>query len=111
MQVAVVGAGPAGSLLAYQLARVGIGVTVFDASHPREKPCGGGVTGKALGLLPPASPADPLPARWVSSCRFDSGEGDRVEVALERPVAVCARRELDAWLLRQATAAGAIHVA
>ena len=111
MRIAVVGAGPAGALLSHHLARDGAAVTVFDASHPREKPCGGGVTGKALGLLPPASPADPLPARWVSSCRFDSGEGDRVEVALERPVAVCARRELDAWLLRQATAAGAIHVA
>ncbi len=111
MRVAVVGAGPAGALLSYHLARGGASATVFDASHPREKPCGGGVTGKALALLPPAPASDPLPARWVSSCRFDSGEGDRVDVALERPVAVCARRELDAWLLRRATSAGALHVA
>jgi flavin-dependent dehydrogenase len=86
-------------------------VAVFDASHPREKPCGGGVTGKALALLPPPPVSDPLPARWVSSCTFDSGEGDRVDVTLDRPVAVCARRDLDAWLLRQAVAAGASHVA
>jgi len=69
------------------------------------------VTGKALALLPPAPASDPLPARWVSSCRFDSGEGERVDVSLDQPVAVCARRELDAWLLRQATSAGALHVA
>jgi flavin-dependent dehydrogenase len=111
VRAAVVGAGPAGALLSYYLARDGVSVTVFDASHPREKPCGGGVTGKALELLPPAPKADPLPARWVSSCLFDSGEGDRVDVTLARPVAVCSRRELDAWLLRRAVEAGAVHVA
>ena len=83
MRVAVVGAGPAGALLSYHLARGGASATVFDASHPREKPCGGGVTGKALALLPPAPASDPLPARWVSSCRFDSGEGERVDVSLD----------------------------
>ena len=111
MRVAVVGAGPAGSLLSYHLARDGASVTVFDASHPREKPCGGGVTGKALALLPPAPANDPLPARWVDSCRFESGLGDAVDVPLSRPVAVASRRELDAWLLRRATEAGAVHVA
>ncbi|HKZ31589.1 MAG TPA: NAD(P)-binding protein, partial [Vicinamibacteria bacterium] len=68
MRVAVVGAGPAGSLLSHQLARDGAAVTVFDASHPREKPCGGGVTAKALALLPAEPADDPLPARRVSAC-------------------------------------------
>jgi len=107
----VVGAGPAGSLLSYQLARDGAAVTVFDASHPREKPCGGGVTGKALALLPPSPSDDPLPARFVEACRFESGLGESVDVPLSRPVAVASRRELDAWLLRRATEAGAVHVA
>lgn len=111
MRVAVVGAGPAGALLAHQLAADGAAVTVFDASHPREKPCGGGVTPKALALLPPAPREDPLPARSVDHCRFESGAGERVDVRLSRPVAVAARRDLDAWLLRRATAAGARHVA
>jgi len=111
MRVAVVGAGPAGAMTAYHLARDGAQVLVFDASHPREKPCGGGVTAKALDLLPPAPAQDPLPARWVSSCRFESGLGDAVDVPLARPVAVAARRELDAWLLRRAVTAGARHVA
>src|SRR2546427_6664807 len=106
MKVAVVGAGPGGALLAWHLAHDGAAVTVFDASHPREKPCGGGVTARALDLLPPATPDDPLPARLVETCRFESGMGHGVDVPLTRPVAVAARRELDAWILRRAGAAG-----
>jgi flavin-dependent dehydrogenase len=111
VKVAVVGAGPAGSLLAWRLATDGASATVFDASHPREKPCGGGLTAKALRLLPPAPPADPLPARTVARCRFESGLGDQLDMALPRPVAIGARREIDAWLLRRALEAGASHAA
>jgi flavin-dependent dehydrogenase len=108
--VAVVGAGPGGALLSYRLARDGAEVSVFDASHPREKPCGGGVTGKALALLPPAPPGDPLPARKVDRCRFESGHSEAVMLPLPRPIAVASRRALDAWLLRRAVEAGARHV-
>jgi flavin-dependent dehydrogenase len=111
VKVAVVGAGPAGSLLAWRLAREGAAATVFDASHPREKPCGGGLTAKALQLLPPAPAADPLPVRRVESCRFESGQGEQVDTPLGRPVAIGARRDVDAWLLRRAVEAGAVHVA
>jgi flavin-dependent dehydrogenase len=109
MRVAIVGGGPAGSLLALELARGGAQATVFDASHPREKPCGGGLTPGAWRLLPPAPPGDPLPARRVAECRFDSGEGPSVDVRLDKPVLVAARRELDAWLLRRAIERGARH--
>jgi flavin-dependent dehydrogenase len=111
VKAAVVGAGPGGALLAWHLARDGADVTVFDASHPREKPCGGGITARALDLLPPAPADDPLPARLVTECRFESPTGEGVDVALDRPVAVAARRDLDAWLLRRAVAAGARHLA
>jgi flavin-dependent dehydrogenase len=111
VKVAVVGGGPAGTLLACHLAKGGAEATIFDASHPREKPCGGGVTAKALALLPEAPPTDPLPARRVDECRFESGRGEGVDLALPAPVAVASRRELDAWLLRRATEAGARHVA
>ncbi|MFN8092629.1 MAG: NAD(P)-binding protein [Vicinamibacteria bacterium] len=75
LRVAIVGAGPAGSLLAHDLARGGARATVFDSSHPREKPCGGALTPGAARLLPAAPPDDPLPARTVHACRFESGEG------------------------------------
>jgi flavin-dependent dehydrogenase len=111
VRVAVVGAGPAGATLARRLAEDGAAVTIFDASHPREKPCGGGLTAKAVARLPEAPFADPLPARFVERCRFDSGAGDHVELGLHQAVAVAARRELDAWLLRRALDKGARHLA
>ena len=107
------GGGPAGSLLAMRLAGGGASVTLFDASHPREKPCGGGLTGKALRALPAESAADPLPARFLSSCVFEAGDGNGAvaSVSLAEPMAVASRRDLDAWLLRRATAAGTRHLA
>jgi len=111
MKVAVVGAGPAGALAALRLAGDGARVVVFDASHPREKPCGGGLTAKALRLLPAAPTSDPLPVRRLDRCRFDSGAGDCVEVTLAQPVGIASRRALDAWLLRRAIEGGAVHVA
>ena len=49
----VVGAGPAGSTAAYRLASAGASVLLLDrARFPRDKPCGGGVTGRAAKVLP-----------------------------------------------------------
>lgn len=108
MRVGVVGAGPAGCFLARRLAADGAAVTLFDASHPREKPCGGGVTGRALALLPRSG--EHFPARPITSCVLESARGDAVHLDLARPVAVASRREMDAWLLRRALEAGAALV-
>ena len=49
----VVGAGPAGSAAALHLARGGARVLLADrARFPRDKPCGGGLTGRALNHVP-----------------------------------------------------------
>lgn len=51
--VAIVGAGPAGSIAAFYAARRGLNVLLLDkAAFPRVKPCGGGITTKALNRLP-----------------------------------------------------------
>lgn len=51
--VIVVGAGPSGTAAAYPLAQAGYRVLMLDkAASPRAKPCGGGLTIKALELLP-----------------------------------------------------------
>ncbi len=51
--VIVVGAGPSGTAAAFKLARAGYRVLMLDkVAFPRLKPCGGGITIKALGLLP-----------------------------------------------------------
>ena len=50
--VAVIGAGPAGSAAAYFLARGGLRVALLDKfDFPRDKTCGDGLTPRALGVL------------------------------------------------------------
>jgi geranylgeranyl reductase family protein len=68
--LAIVGAGPAGAWAAYRLARAGARVIVIDGSHPREKPCGGGVTGRALALVSDAFDTSTLPATVIRAVRF-----------------------------------------
>jgi len=46
--IVIVGGGPAGSYLGYLLAKNGISSIIFDHSHPREKPCGGGISVLAI---------------------------------------------------------------
>src|SRR5438132_6852231 len=78
--VVIVGAGPAGAWAAYTLARRGARVTLFDGSHPREKPCGGGVTGRALALMADAlAPAD-VSASMIRSARFVDSRRSRSAV-------------------------------
>jgi len=48
----IVGAGPAGSAAAFQLAQMGAEVLLVDKAHfPRDKPCGDGLTPHAIELL------------------------------------------------------------
>jgi flavin-dependent dehydrogenase len=69
--VAVVGAGPAGAVAARDLALTGAQVTIFDGSHPREKPCGGGVTGRALDLVRGALPESD--GQRIDAVTFEAG--------------------------------------
>ena len=113
--IGVVGAGPAGAWTAYLLARSGARVLMLDASHPREKPCGGGVTGRALALVSQA--IAPLPAVIIRRARFiDSGANTSVAVDLAAQGAsgalvVTGRAAFDWSLLQAARRAGAAHVA
>jgi geranylgeranyl reductase family protein len=102
----VAGAGPAGSVAARELARSGARVVLVDASHPREKPCGGGVTGRALELV-----GVQVPNRSVTSVRFEAG-GRAADVSLpdEDRLRVYDRQAFDAALLAQAVSAGATHI-
>jgi flavin-dependent dehydrogenase len=51
--IAVVGAGPAGSVMASELAKSGARVLLFDHSHPRAKPCSGFLTKEVFDLYKP----------------------------------------------------------
>ena len=74
MKVAIIGSGPAGAMAAVRLARAGASVTLFDPTHPREKPCGGGLTGRALALLGDAIDIGALPAVVVKSATVQAPE-------------------------------------
>jgi flavin-dependent dehydrogenase len=110
--VAIVGAGPAGARAAYVLARHGARVTIFDASHPREKPCGGGVTGRALALAAGAIDTRALPRCEIRAARFvDSTRDLSASVTLgSGDLVVASRTDFDSALFAAAEAAGATPI-
>jgi geranylgeranyl reductase family protein len=112
--IAIVGGGPAGAFAAYLLAREGARVTLFDPSHPREKPCGGGVTGRALALVAPALGLTSFPAMPVATSRFDTPDRHSASVPLhdhgfsvDSSLLVVSRAHFDQALVDGAIAAGA----
>src|SRR5215207_4819074 len=110
--VAIVGAGPAGAWCATRLAAAGMRVVLIDGSHPREKPCGGGVTGRALAMAGEELRASESGVR-IESASFTQGSR-RAQIRLPSEplrLAVIARSEFDLRLVDKATSAGATHVA
>jgi len=105
--VAVVGAGPAGSTAAHRLATTGARVLLVDrATFPRDKPCGGGVTLRAARLLPFS--LEPVVEDRVERLECRLHYGPRFERRARAPLALMTqRRRLDHFLLEQAAAAGA----
>ncbi|HSI30478.1 MAG TPA: geranylgeranyl reductase family protein [Miltoncostaeaceae bacterium] len=107
MDVAVVGAGPAGSTAAYRLAAAGARVVLLDRQRfPRDKPCGGGLTMRGVGLLPfDVSPVvEDRVDRVLLRLRF----GQSSEQSFPDPIALMTqRRRLDQFLVERAAEAGA----
>src|SRR3954447_12463093 len=105
--VAIVGGGPAGSTAAYPLARAGANVLLVDrATFPRDKPCGGGVTGRAARLLPFS--IEPVVEDVIDRLECRLHYGPRFERAARAPLAyMTQRKRLDHFLLQQAADAGA----
>jgi geranylgeranyl reductase family protein len=106
--VAVVGAGAAGSAAAFQLAYRGRRVLLLDqARFPRGKPCGGGMAASVQRLFP----FDLRPAvdQVIDQVRFSWCLEDPVIADLpgDAPFWIVRRSRLDAFLAKQAVAAGA----
>ena len=105
--VAIVGAGPAGSTAAYHLAAAGASVLLLDkATFPRDKPCGGGVTGRAARQLPfsIAPVVEDVVDRMECGLRY----GKHVTRRARTPIAyMTQRKRLDHFLLQKAAEAGA----
>ena len=109
--VLVVGAGPAGAIAAWRLARAGARVTIVDReAFPRDKLCGDTLNPGAVHFLErlgiphnPLGTARPLTGMTVT--------GPRTRIDARYPAGVSGRaivrRRFDAWLLDEAVSAGA----
>ena len=101
----VVGAGPAGSVLARHLAAAGREVLLIDkAVFPRRKPCGGGIPPKASGLF--GVPIDDVSDGRVETVAIDGGWRGRL--VFDAPGTNVVDRSLfDKRMADEAMAAGA----
>lgn len=103
--IAIVGGGPAGAMAAANLAKGGRRVLLFDEKLAWEKPCGGGITHKAVAMWPFLGDAE-IERNWVHECELIGPSGRRVSFPLEQPVAIFSRRVLNGFLLERACKAG-----
>ena len=113
VDVAVVGAGPAGSAAATVLAQAGVRVALIDkATFPRDKCCGDGLTTGALRLLEQlgVSPVELPSWKSVDAAWVRSPSGRVVELPLPHGrglyAGVARRAELDELLVDRARKAG-----
>ncbi len=109
MRIGIVGAGIAGSYLAALLGGEGQEVVLFDPKGPWEKPCGGGITHRSFEAFPVLDGFRDA-CRTVHRMRMIAPGGERCQVPLTVPVRIASRESLGAYLLDQATTAGAALV-
>jgi flavin-dependent dehydrogenase len=103
--IAIVGGGPAGALAGTLLAAAGKEVTLFDEKLAWEKPCGGGLTHKALQRYPFLADAR-SGSNLVGHCELISPSGKTVCFDMQYPVAIFSRLALNGMLLERAEQAG-----
>ena len=105
--VIIAGAGPAGSIAAYELARLGISVLILEkTAFPRYKVCGGGLTHKIIEEIP--FDISEIFETVIHTIRFSSGFKDVFSRTSPEPLMYCTMRsKLDRFLLEKATGAGA----
>ena len=110
LDVLVVGAGPAGATAARALAMAGARVRLIDrARFPRNKPCGGAISMRAIGRFPYLAAAlDRVPTHHISRLHLEGPGGGSVLLRSATPAALMIRRvEFDDLLVRLAQEAGA----
>lgn len=106
MRIAIIGAGPAGSHLAYKLSRYGFKTMLFDEREAWEKPCGGGVTSKALREFKFLNTTE-TPKRMISDLRLISAQNKEINFAPSQDFAIYSRKELAQAMRKRAIDAGA----
>jgi len=103
--IAIVGGGPAGAMCGEHLARSGYSVTIYDEHLAWEKPCGGGLTHKAIKAYPFLLDG-PYPKKLIRTVELISSKGHRAHLSLDHPIVIYSRTVLNGLLLERAEAAG-----
>src|SRR5260370_21428207 len=104
-EVAIIGGGPSGSTCAERLARAGFSVTLFDEHLAWEKPCGGGLTHKAIEAYPFLLDG-PHPKKLIYTVELISSGGHRALLPMDQPIVIYSRTVLNGLPLDRASAAG-----
>jgi geranylgeranyl reductase family protein len=108
--VIVAGAGPAGAVAARTLAAAGHRTLIVErGAFPRNKPCGGGLTMRALSRFPWLQAAmEGIDIHTVSKLHLEGPDGSVLDLDAGEPVGVLIRRvQFDHALVKSALAAGA----
>jgi flavin-dependent dehydrogenase len=103
--IAIVGGGPSGAMCGAELARAGHIVNIFDQHLAWEKPCGGGLTHKAIQNFPFLLD-NPYPKKLVSSIELISSDDHRATLDMTNPIVIYSRTVLNGMLLERAAEAG-----
>jgi flavin-dependent dehydrogenase len=103
--ISIVGGGPAGALCGERLARAGFQVTIFDEHLAWEKPCGGGLTHKAIETYPFLLDS-PQPKKLIRTAELISSRGHRARFDMKHPIVIYSRKVLNGLLLDRAVSAG-----
>src|SRR5260370_36945890 len=93
-RIAIIGGGPAGAFAAAELARAGRKVLLFDEKLAWEKPCGGGLTDKALARWPFLRDSQ-VERNWISDCELIAPSGGSGAFRLARPKSSVTRVGVD----------------
>src|SRR5437867_3344551 len=100
-RIVIVGGGPAGAFAASALASAGRQVLLFDEKLAWEKPCGGGLTDKALARWPFLRDAG-VERNLISDCELIAPSGAKVRFALDKQIAIFCRLALNGASLDRA---------
>jgi flavin-dependent dehydrogenase len=103
--IAIVGGGPSGAMCGEQLAHAGHTVDIFDEHLAWEKPCGGGLTHKAVQCFPFLLD-NPYPKKLISSIELISSNDQRATLDMTHPIVIYSRTVLNGMLLNRAAEAG-----
>jgi len=104
-EIAIIGGGPSGAMCGEQLAQAGHKVNIFDEHLAWEKPCGGGLTHKAIQCFPFLL-ENSAPKKLIRSIELISSNEQHAELELEHPIVIYSRAVLNGLLLSRAKDAG-----